>query len=981
VWVRYNGEMSRTSSRSQENPDTWTERELLQTIRDNAGALVVTGNVRAARALRQRYNGWQHAAGNAGWTTPPIQAWEAWLQNLWNSAVLCGIETRVLLSDVQELELWHKIIARDEAARFTFSVRSLAELAQSAWKEMQRHGIALRSLYGDSSVDVQAFYRWAMEFERLCRASSFLSASRLETAAVEWLSTDKIALPEQIFLLGFDRVTPAQAALIRALVANSCAVHQIALRPGGTAGDPVLVYTCTQQEEIAAAAHWIRNRLIANPSQRIGVIVPALAEVRDTIDTIFRHILAPSSMDIRATQAALPYEFSLGTRMQRIPDIRTALTLLRWLQGPMPAEEISWLLVHGGFGGRANDATGQVDGAAQDRAKLDRKFRDRKFQLGGPVSLGAFRQWLSGLGNGKDPTPLRRSIERLFAAWPNESLDRMRSFAEWREAVEEMLTTADWHLLKPVASREYQLLKRWDSLLDDLSSFNVVSEPVKFDAVFDQLRHLAAHTLFTLESRNAPIQILGISESAGLTFDSVWWMNARADVWPARGNALPLIPWNVQRAAAMPYADPAEDYAFALGVTERILGSANYAIVSFALEESEPGNSSVHVADREVILSPLIREVFPKVPMTAVDEFVPAQSVATQNSRPADLESVHEEAALPFQSAHVVGGISFLELHAACPFRAFAELRLATRPLEKFSEGLSPNDQGIVMHRALHRFWDEMKTQEDLLASSTEQLRQKIRKHIADALKDFVKAASEPWQKALLEIESDRLEARLMDWLEQEKNRSSFRVIATEDLLKDRRLGGIEVDCRIDRIDQVEQGIVLLDYKAGVVDRNSCEGDRPDNPQLPAYAVLRADAADQPLAGVAYAGLHLRKVGFTVISSLPSVFEASSQAPSPESQRDTERRSKSRWNPSGLSPEEMKLQQEVWDATLTRIAENFRNGAAAVDPKNADETCRFCAQGLLCRVRETMAAMAGLPDPEEGEDLSGRPSHREDFSS
>lgn len=954
---------------------------MLQTIRNNAGALVVTGNVRAARALRKRYNVWQHTAGNAGWATPRIQAWEGWLQNLWNSAVLCGIETRVLLSDVQELELWHKIIVRDDAPRFTFSIRSLAELAQSAWQEMQRHGISLRSLHGDSSVDVQAFYRWAMEFERLCRASSFLPVSRLETAAVKWLSTDKIALPEEIFLLGFDRVTPAQAVLIRALVANGCAVHQIALRPSGTSGASSLVYARTQQEEIAAAAHWVRHALIANPARRIGVIVPALEEARDMIDSTFRRILAPSAMDIRATQAALPYEFSLGTPMKGIPDVRTALTLLRWLQGPLPAEEISWLLVHGGFGGRANDATGQADGALQDRAKLDRKFRDRKFQLGGPVSLRAFRQWLSGLGNSKDPSPLRRSIERLFAAWPNESLDRMRSFAEWREAIDEMLATADWQLLKPVASREYQLLKRWDSLLDDLSSLNAVSGPVKFDAALDQLRHLAAHTLFTLESRNAPVQILGISESAGLTFDSVWWMNARADVWPVRGNALPLVPWNVQREAVMPYADPAEDYAFALRVTERILGSANSATVSFALEESEPGNSSVHAADREVILSPLIREVLPKVPITAVEEFAPSQTSAPQNGDPADLESVHEEAALPFQSTHVGGGVSFLELQAACPFRAFAELRLAARPLERFGEGLSPNDQGIVMHRALHRFWDEMKTQENLLAGSGDELRQKMRQHIADALGDFVEVASEPWQAALLDIEADRLEARLLEWLEQEKNRSPFQVIATEDLLKDRRLGGIEVDCRIDRIDQVEQGVVLLDYKAGVVDRNSCEGDRPDKPQLPAYAVLRTDAADQPLAGVAYAGLHPRKVGFTVISSLPSVFEASSQASSPESQSDTERHAKSKWNAAALSPEEMKLQQEVWNATLTRIAENFRSGAAVVDPKKAAETCRLCAQGLLCRVRETMASMAGLPESEDVEDLSGRSSHREDFSS
>ncbi len=94
--------------------------------------------------------------------------------------------------------------------------------------------------------------------------------------------------------------------------------------------------------------------------------------------------------------------------------------------------------------------------------------------------------------------------------------------------------------------------------------------------------------------------------------------------------------------------------------------------------------------------------------------------------------------------------------------------------------------------------------------------------------------------KRLLEIEAERLEERLLQWLEQEKQRPDFTVIETEAALKDARIGGIEMQCRIDRVDQVQEGVVLLDYKTGPVDRNSCAGDRPDQPQLPAYAVLRS---------------------------------------------------------------------------------------------------------------------------------------------
>jgi hypothetical protein len=52
-----------------------------------------------------------------------------------------------------------------------------------------------------------------------------------------------------------------------------------------------------------------------------------------------------------------------------------------------------------------------------------------------------------------------------------------------------------------------------------------------------------------------------------------------------------------------------------------------------------------------------------------------------------------------------------------------------------------------------------------------------------------------------------------------------------------------------------------------------------------------------------------------------------------------------------MSPEGLQ-QQEEWRTTLTRLAEDFVAGVAIVDPKNGRETCRYCAQNLLCRIRE-----------------------------
>ena len=400
----------------------------------------------------------------------------------------------------------------------------------------------------------------------------------------------------------------------------------------------------------------------------------------------------------------------------------------------------------------------------------------------------------------------------------------------------------------------------------------------RFPTALDKLKTMAANTLFALETKNAPVQILGASEAAGLTFDSIWWMNAQASLWPTRGHAQPFLPWGVQRAAHMPYADPAADAAFALRATKRIFASAKTVITSFALQESDPTTASAHVPSPEIVLSPVVRNVLPDVPLVAVEDFFPdqirAQTNADTGANSSVLQTVDEEPVVPFQESQVRGGVTFLKQQAACPFRAFAELRLGTEPLAEPESGLSAAVQGTILHEVLQNFWDEMQSQKKLLESTEEQCRQMLHGYIRHALRRFFEHADEPWQRALLEIEADRVEDRLLAWLEVEKQRSEFTVLKTEDTLEHMHLGGVELRCRIDRIDRVEQGTVLMDYKTGGVNSNACDGERPDEPQLPAYAVLRQTSGteEKPPAGIAFAGLHPKNVEFTVIGSLPGIF-------------------------------------------------------------------------------------------------------------
>ena len=79
----------------------------------------------------------------------------------------------------------------------------------------------------------------------------------------------------------------------------------------------------------------------------------------------------------------------------------------------------------------------------------------------------------------------------------------------------------------------------------------------------------AAQMIFSPESRDAPVQILGPLEAAGLSFDAMWFLGADDASWPAVTAAHPFLTMAVQRIHRMPHADVAVDWELAEQVTLR----------------------------------------------------------------------------------------------------------------------------------------------------------------------------------------------------------------------------------------------------------------------------------------------------------------------------------------------------------------------------------------------------------------------------
>ncbi len=497
-----------------------TEGELFARLEAATPSVLLTSNPRAARTLRDRYNTWQQKKNRTGWRTPRILTWDAWLVEIWDGLAMAGAVQQALLTNTQERAVWLQGMRAHHEDVDTLYSDSFAELAQASHAMMEEYKISFAELeQAAAGKDALAFLAWVRAFRGQCKRRQFLSSSalaRILKAKIDEGLSETIQLPQEILLVGFDRVPPLQQALLTALQQKGCACELLWLTPEGRSRvAPVLLAARNAEEELQTVAHWIRERLLQNPEQRIGVLAPSITESRDAMDRVFRRVLAPSALrlasDPGTQEPQLPYEFSLGVPLRQIPQVRAALLLLRWLTQPIAWEAVSFLLTSGHIG----------VGSLADRARLDAAIRKE------PQSMGAEAEfaWLLRRLRQKDVAHLTGWQQSMgsVATLAQNALDSKtalgtetanRSYADWRELVEQMLRAAEWTLFSTQTSAEFQLLARWDQLLDELSTLDAVAERVSFSTLLAALADAAQRTLYTLETQNAPAQILGIPESA-----------------------------------------------------------------------------------------------------------------------------------------------------------------------------------------------------------------------------------------------------------------------------------------------------------------------------------------------------------------------------------------------------------------------------------------------------------------------------------
>jgi probable DNA repair protein len=911
------------------------------------GGLVVTASERAARALTTAFHRARLADGLTAWDAPSILDWNSFVRTAWAARSMDG---RLLLDPAQEQSLWAAIAVADgppgallEGPRYR-----LATLAMEAHQLLCSHAPRLlrASARAAWQNDPAAFSRWLAAFDEACRNRSLLSPSRLPLELLERLQSPPSSGPQPpraqsirrlsgewmgdhepnsappnhsieadpvrppLLLAGFDRILPAQRALFDAWGAWRTASS------AQPAGSVHFYQASNDQEELAACALWCASQLAAEPNSRILIITQDASARRGQIERAL----------LRSTGSANPplFEFSLGIPLNQAPLARAAMLLLRWLSSPLAEHELDWLF-----------STGHAAAGPEETAALQARMcaLRRRSQERPSWTLDA---WVTPFLGQPQDNPLPSAwIDRVLQAQRrlNEMNRRPQPPLDWAELVPQLLESLRFAGAATLSSSEYQAAQRWQQALETVGSLGHDGRRIDWKEFLSALARTVEATLFAPESRDAPIQIAGPAESAGLTADAVWFLGATEDAWPASGATHPLLPLEVQREAKMPHASPQLDWDLAQSITARLLASAAEVHFSYAKQvegtEARPSSLIVQLAGPPQPLPSALTPPPIPVPLTI---------------------SVEDLSRIPHPPGRVPGGAAVLTAQSQCPFQSFATARLAAKGWEPAQAGLTTSQRGKLLHEVLHAVWAGpprgIRTHADLLELPDREpwVAGHVERVFEEALPPGLR---ERMPARYLELERERLTRLVAAWLDYESARIPFTVLETEGN-REVTLAGLTFKLRLDRLDQLTDGTQLvIDYKSGSVSPKSWDPPRPEDVQLPLYACFALDH-EQDLGGLVFAKLRPGDLAFVGCVAAPAATLFTGLK-----------------STTSLAKNRLQAEQLIsWQETIEQLANDFLLGKADVDPREYPKTCERCGLQTLCRIQENRIP----PDAEDASD-------------
>lgn len=744
--------------------------------------VILTVNSRLAEQLRTQLNQ-EHTQPHVVWETPETLPIQTWLQTLFHQN---NIDGYVLLNDAETECLIQTIVQENPAYSEYLQPRKLSGMVHDAWNLLHAWNIPLDALEPyRGQIETDCLILWLTALQKKLQHLHAITESQLPAWLTALEKSKPYALPKTLFLAGFDEITPAITSLFD-LLGKRIEIKSWEKYTSTLPHHLVTIALEDPETEIKTMAMWAHTLLQKNPTAKIGCVIPELHKQRAQVENIFHQIFS--------AYASKPFNISSGLSLHDQPMIRTALTALTWCQKKITREMLHDFL--------QSPFISHRDVEKNEFALIDVHCRKKNIS---EISLETFCT-LSGNARFsalyKKVTGACDTEKKLPSAWAHEFVARLKILY--------------WPGSYSQESAHYQLLDAFKKVLKQFSAFDFILETITEHVALFHLTALLQKTIFQPKSHHEPIQIIGVLEASGLTFDYAWVAGMNDHAWPQPAKPHALIPIRIQQTHQMPHATATREWEFCRHMTKRLKQCASEIILSFANKDQ----------DQVILPSKLIRDIPSISAATLSLSFFESQSEIIFKQRA--LEKYEDRAAPIHAHAHWHGGNQILSLQAECPVRAFGKIRLRANALAKTVTGISAKDKGIFIHETLHRFWRDVKTQENLLKMSAAELENCIERYIDQALSSR--------NDYFFSVEKIRLKKLLLQWMEFEKTRTPFSVLATENQ-EHIQINALPLTLRIDRIDQYRDGsTVVIDYKTNTL-KPDWLSDTMTQTQLPLYAI------------------------------------------------------------------------------------------------------------------------------------------------
>ena len=784
--------------------------------------LIITPNHRLAAKICEAWS-FDCQARNSVWRTPRVFAIDHWLKHCWdelqdqNNIALSG---KAVVGSQQSRYYWERAINENDPDLSS----KYAKMVSQTFSTLELWDLTVDQVHDDTPA-IAYLRRWSKSYRKL------LAMNTLVTPAESWQSTLKAfedgLLPREpaILTYGFQ----SQPPLIEKIL-GSASIGTRSIEGAINSADSHVVMTVDHDEELRSAANWAAQKLTQQPNQRIGIVIPDLNSSLAKVARIVNEALGDHNTECIVN-------ISAGTPLSQTSIVNSALGLIECLHPQTALQE--WLEIlyspHNLFD--------QLSVQSRVDAELGLR-KTRRFEH-------SFSQFFHAVCPDNEAELITDSLAAAahLRDTHNDHHRLQQSFTAWAGFFNSHLKNLGWPGKRSLNSLEYQQKEHWQKLLEQFSGLDNLGIEIGFANALKHLRHLAQDTVFHPKTADAPLQILGLLEASGLRFDSLWVLGMDSQSFPASVSINPLLPAGFQRQHAMPHSLPERELEIAQQLIHGYMNNSGELIISYSNKKGE----------ETLRPSPLISGI----PLITLQELISNVAPYPKNLMQADQSILFRDYAPPFDKAieSISTGGALFKNQAACPFNAFAIHRLKAASLEVPSHGLTALDRGTILHDILFRLWKQWGTSLELHRQSDEELDLRVKQVASEVLEEWSVHHPILRGQRYRTIEMTRLLKLLWEWIRLEKQRPSFSIEALE-TKHTTTVGDLEISIRLDRVDRVNDKLLIIDYKTGAINPSHWYGERPKDPQLPLYV----SSSQVPVNGCAFAQIIGGEIRFMGIS-------------------------------------------------------------------------------------------------------------------